>query len=58
MKKINVLENGNKLHNVSYSYKELLQHHGIIQSMRRKGDFWNNAVAESFFIIVKEVIVI
>ena len=33
----------------SYAYKDLLQEHGIVQSMRRKGNCWDNAVAESFF---------
>lgn len=33
----------------SYSHKDLLQKNGIIQSMSRKGNCWDNAVAESFF---------
>jgi len=33
----------------SYAHKDLLQEHGIIQSMSRKGNCWDNAVAESFF---------
>jgi len=33
----------------SYAHKDLLQKHGIIQSMSRKGNCWDNAVAESFF---------
>lgn len=33
----------------SYSHKNLLQEHGIVQSMSRKGNCWDNAVAESFF---------
>jgi transposase InsO family protein len=33
----------------SYEHKDLLQKHGIIQSMSRKGNCWDNAVAESFF---------
>jgi transposase InsO family protein len=33
----------------SYEHKALLEKHGIIQSMSRKGDCWDNAVAESFF---------
>ena len=37
----------------SYSHKDLLQHHGIIQSMSRKGNCWDNAVAESFFKTLK-----
>jgi len=33
----------------SYEHKDLLHKHGIIQSMSRKGNCWDNAVAESFF---------
>ncbi len=33
----------------SYEHKDLLLEHGIIQSMSKKGDCWDNAVAESFF---------
>jgi transposase InsO family protein len=36
--------------------KELAQH-GFIQSMSRKGDCWDNAVAESFFSIMKTELV-
>lgn len=34
-------------------YQERLQQHGIICSMSRKGDCWDNAVAESFFATLK-----
>lgn len=37
----------------SDSHRELLQEHGIIQSMSRKGNCWDNAVAESFFHTLK-----
>ncbi len=37
----------------SYSHKDLCQKHGIIQSMSRKGNCWDNAVAESFFHTLK-----
>lgn len=37
----------------SYSHKDLLEHHGIVQSMSRKGNCWDNAVAESFFHTLK-----
>lgn len=37
----------------SYSHKNLLQKNGIIQSMSRKGNCWDNAVAESFFKTLK-----
>jgi len=33
----------------SHAHKDLLQKNGIIQSMSRKGNCWDNAVAESFF---------
>jgi len=33
----------------SYEHKNLLKKYGIIQSMSRKGDCWDNAVSESFF---------
>ena len=33
----------------SYSHRDLLQEHSIVQSMSRKGNCWDNAVAESFF---------
>jgi transposase InsO family protein len=37
----------------SHSHREVLQEHGIIQSMSRKGNCWDNAVAESFFHTLK-----
>ena len=37
----------------SYTHKDLLQEYGIIQSMSRKGNCWDNAVAESFFHTLK-----
>jgi transposase InsO family protein len=33
----------------SDSHRALLNEHGIIQSMSRKGNCWDNAVSESFF---------
>lgn len=33
----------------SYEHRDLLKQYGIIQSMSKKGDCWDNAVAESFF---------
>jgi putative transposase len=33
----------------SESHRDLLAEHHIIQSMSRKGNYWDNAVAESFF---------
>jgi len=37
----------------SYSHRDLLLKNGIIQSMSRKGNCWDNAVAESFFHTLK-----
>jgi len=37
----------------SKSHRSLLKDHHIIQSMSRKGDCWDNAVAESFFNTLK-----
>lgn len=37
----------------SNSHRSLLKIHGIKQSMSRKGDCWDNAVAESFFHTLK-----
>ena len=33
----------------SYTHKDLLQKYGIVQSMSRRGNCWDNAVAQSFF---------
>ena len=41
----------------SYSHKDLLKENGIIQSMSRKGNCWDNAVAESFFKTLKNDLV-
>jgi len=38
-------------------FRNELGKHGIIQSMSRKGDCWDNAVAESFFAILKTELV-
>ncbi|MDP2894426.1 MAG: IS3 family transposase [Sulfurimonas sp.] len=37
----------------SYAHKDLLQQYNITQSMSRKGNCWDNAVAESFFHTLK-----
>jgi len=37
----------------SYEHKDLLKKYDIIQSMSRKGNCWDNAVAESFFHTLK-----
>jgi len=41
----------------SYSHRDLLELHGIEQSMSRKGNCWDNAVAESFFHTLKTELV-
>jgi len=41
----------------SHGFRKLLQHHGFIQSMSRKGDCWDNAVAESWFRSLKTELV-
>jgi putative transposase len=38
----------------SKDYKRLLKAHGFVGSMSRKGDCWDNAVAESFFGSLKQ----
>ena len=35
----------------SYKHRDLCKRYGIIQSMSRKGNCWDNAVSESFFIL-------
>jgi len=35
-------------------FRELLRSHGIVQSLSRPGQCWDNAVAESFFATLKE----
>jgi transposase InsO family protein len=37
----------------SLGFRKLLAKHGIVQSMSRKGNCWDNAVAESFFSTIK-----
>ena len=37
----------------STDYRRFLDKHGLIASMSRKGDCWDNAVAESFFATLK-----
>ena len=37
----------------SHSHRKLLKDHHIVQSMSRKGNCWDNAVAESFFHTLK-----
>ena len=37
----------------SHSHRKILQDHGIVQSMSRKCNCWDNAVSESFFHTLK-----
>jgi len=48
-----IFERLNTGRDASYAHKNLLQQHGIIQSMSRKGNCWDNVVAESFFHALK-----
>lgn len=41
----------------SKSHRNILKDHGIIQSMSRKGDCWDNATSESFFSTLKRELV-
>jgi len=40
-----------------HGFRECLRQHSIVQSMSRKGDCWDNAVAESFFKIIKSELI-
>jgi putative transposase len=42
------------VHYTAPNYRVLLERHGIVSSMSRKGDCWDNAVAESFFATLKK----
>jgi putative transposase len=41
----------------SADYQSVLKEHGVVCSMSRKGDCWDNAVAESFFATLKTELV-
>ena len=41
----------------SHDYRDALRNNGIICSMSRKGDCWDNAVVESFFATIKKELV-
>jgi transposase InsO family protein len=41
----------------SHDFRELLARHGIVQSLSRPGQCWDNAVAESFFSTLKEELI-
>lgn len=42
---------------VAESHLKIIKQHGIIQSMSRKGNCWDNAVAESFFATLKNELI-
>ena len=50
-------ETSNDCADASQKYQEALLAVGIIPSMSRKGDCWDNAVAESFFSTLKRELV-
>ncbi len=37
----------------SHAYRDLIDQNGFRRSMSRKGDYWYNAIAESFFATLK-----
>ena len=39
-------------------YRALLAAHGLVASMSRKGDCWDNAVAESFFATLEAELIV
>jgi putative transposase len=41
----------------SRDYRDLARKHGIVLSLGRKGDCWDNAVAESFFATIKRELI-
>ena len=41
----------------SLEYRTALRRHGMVQSMSRKGNCWDNAVAESFFGTLKQELI-
>lgn len=41
----------------SDSYRAILRRHGLVLSMSRKGDCWDNAVSESFFSTLKRELI-
>jgi transposase InsO family protein len=41
----------------SKAFRKLLEKHGLTQSMSRRGNCWDNAVAESFFATLKKAVI-
>ena len=52
-----ILHSDRGIQYASGDYQKLLREHGITCSMSRKGDCWDNAVAESFFSTLKAELV-
>lgn len=51
---VNVLIHSDQgCHYTSYSYQNLLKENGILQSMSRRGNCWDNAPQESFYSVLK-----
>ena len=48
-----ILHSDQGCHYTSISYQELLRENGIIQSMSRRGNCWDNAPQESFYAVLK-----
>lgn len=48
-----ILHSDQGCHYTSISYQELLRENGILQSMSRKGNCWDNAPQESFYAVLK-----
>lgn len=49
-----IVHSGRGSQYASHNYRKLLQMYGYVGSMSRKGDCWDNAVAESFFGSLKQ----
>ncbi len=41
----------------SRDFRQLARDHGVVLSLGRKGDYWDNAVAESFFATIKRELI-
>lgn len=48
-----ILHSDQGCHYTSISYQELLRENGILQSMSRRGNCWDNAPQESFYAVLK-----
>jgi len=48
-----MIHSDRRIQYASHDFRAVLHKHGFIQSMSRKGNCWDNAVAESFFHTIK-----